>query len=47
MIEAIIAIVLTVIVLAVIAAFVVPRVRDRRRLDGQTYYDHSYHEIPH
>lgn len=44
---AIIDIAVTVIVLAVLVALVVPRIRERRRIDGQTYHHHGYHEVPH
>lgn len=43
---AIIDIVLTLIVLAALAAAVVPRVLERRRLDAQTYQPPRHSEVP-
>lgn len=46
MTEAIIAVVFTLLVLAVLAALIVPRVMERLRLDGRFYHHHRYHEVP-
>jgi hypothetical protein len=43
---AIVDIVFTLIVLAVLATLIVPRVLERRRLDGRSYHHHRHHEVP-